>query len=362
MPPVSAVSIRHLSKRFQGQGDGAPALADLSVEIPASSFFTLLGPSGCGKSTLLRCLAGLETADDGEIEIAGTLVFSRAKGISIPANRRRIGMVFQSYAIWPHMSVVENVSFPLEIQRARNVRKRAVEALALVGLEQFADRDASKLSGGQQQRVALARAIVAEPGLLLLDEPLSNLDAALREQMRAELQSLQRRLRTTTIYVTHDQVEALSLSDTVAVMKNGRFVEIAAPEQLYGAPRTAFAARFVGGANVFPCERGCGGRTIDTPLGELCASRAPSAAETRFFIRPERVRVVETRPPDAANAVPCVIKGRRFTGDATELDLALPHPGGEAALCARISAGATPSGERAWAIIDPADIHFVTDV
>jgi iron(III) transport system ATP-binding protein len=360
---VSAISIRHLSKRFQGQGQGAPALADLSVDVASSTFFTLLGPSGCGKSTLLRCIAGLEMADDGEIEIDGTLVFSRAKGINVPANRRRIGMVFQSYAIWPHMSVLENVSFPLEIQRSRNVRKRAIEALALVGLEQFADRNASQLSGGQQQRVALARAIVAEPNLLLLDEPLSNLDAALREQMRAELQTLQSRLRTTTIYVTHDQVEALSLSDIVAVMRNGRFVEVATPEQLYAEPRTAFAARFVGGANVFACRGSRGGHgTIETALGALRASRPPSEAESCIFIRPERIKIAEVRPTDAANVLQCVLKGRRFTGEATEFDLVVPDRDGDVSLCARtFGATAAAPGARVWAVIDPKDIHFVAD-
>jgi iron(III) transport system ATP-binding protein len=342
-----------------GQTD-APALYDLSIDIHKGQFFTLLGPSGCGKSTLLRCIAGLETADEGEIDIGGELVFSAARGIDVPPNKRRIGMVFQSYAIWPHMTVIQNVAFPLETRKAPRPRPRAMEALALVGLEAFADRLASKLSGGQQQRVALARAIVAEPALLLLDEPLSNLDAALREQMRAELQNLQRRLRMTTVYVTHDQVEALSLSDTIAVMRAGELIEIAPPKELYQRPRSAFSARFVGGANVLSgCSlKAAGGAVVQTPFGMLEVNEAVPDGEHMFFVRPEHIRVLSSRPPNSANSFACRVISRRFVGEATEFDLVVGED--KTMLCARAAEPppVEPEG-RAWISIDPNVIHFL---
>jgi iron(III) transport system ATP-binding protein len=360
---VTTVSIRNLSKRFTGQSAAAPALRDLSVEIADGMFFTLLGPSGCGKSTLLRCIAGLETADSGEIEIGGRLVFSSARGIDVPPNQRRVGMVFQSYAIWPHMTVIENVMFPLQVGRHPAARAKAMEALALVGLEAFADRFAPKLSGGQQQRVAVARAIVAEPALLLLDEPLSNLDAALREQMRTELQALQRRLRMTTVYVTHDQVEALSLSDSIAVMRAGEFVEIAAPEDLYRRPRSAFSARFVGGANLLegrarPAPGG--GTAIDTLCGVWQAAEAAAEGPCRFFVRPEQLAVRAERP-EGANVFLCRIKRRRFIGETTEFDLAVGEGEQAVVLCARISAAPSVQPDSAaWVVIDPRDVCFLS--
>jgi ABC-type Fe3+/spermidine/putrescine transport system ATPase subunit len=207
--------------------------------------FTLLGPSGCGKTTTLRCVAGLENPDHGDIRLAGEVVFSSANGIRVPPSKRKIGMVFQSYAIWPHMTVFQNVAYPLRgrgLGRSE-IRERAMEALRMVSLEDFADRSAPKLSGGQQQRVALARAIAGKPRLFLLDEPLSNLDAKLREEMRGQILDLQRKLGVTTLYVTHDQVEALSMSHRIAVMEQGRIVEVAAPRDVYLHPRSRFAAR-----------------------------------------------------------------------------------------------------------------------
>jgi iron(III) transport system ATP-binding protein len=359
---VTTVSIRTLSKRFTGQSAAAPALRELSVEITDGMFFTLLGPSGCGKSTLLRCIAGLETADSGEIEIGGRLVFSSAQGIDVPPNQRRVGMVFQSYAIWPHMTVIENVMFPLQVGRHPTPRAKAMEALSLVGLEAFADRFAPKLSGGQQQRVAVARAVVAEPALLLLDEPLSNLDAALREQMRTELHALQRRLCMTTVYVTHDQVEALSLSDSIAVMRAGEFVEIASPEDLYHRPRSAFSARFVGGANLLDGRARPlpgGGTAIDTPFG-IWHAAAAAEGPCRFFVRPEQLAVRADRPT-GGNVFSCRIKRRRFIGETTEFDLAVGEGEQTAVLCARAAAApAVRPGSAAWVAVDPHDIRFLS--
>jgi len=224
------------------------ALQGISLEVAAGEFFTLLGPSGCGKTTVLRSIAGLETPTGGAIRIAGDTVFSAEQGINVPPNRRDISMVFQSYAIWPHMTVGANVAFPLEGTRLSRAERNAEvqRALDLVGLGGHAERPAPLLSGGQQQRVALARAFVKNAKLLLLDEPLSNLDAKLREQMRDELRDLQKRVGTTTVYVTHDQDEALAMSDRIAMMRDGRVVEIGSPEDLYLRPRKRFTAEFLG--------------------------------------------------------------------------------------------------------------------
>src|SRR6188508_2850730 len=216
-------AIENLRKTFVAPGNVVVNAVDgISLGIGTGKLITLLGPSGCGKTTTLRCLAGLERPESGKIIIAEETVCDTDRGIFVSPSDRGIGMVFQSYAIWPHMTVYQNVAFPLEVQREPDVRARTLRALDLVGLGALGDRYASRLSGGQQQRVAFARAIVAEPEVLLLDEPLSNLDAALREQMCAELRRLHERVRLTTLYVTHDQGEALSLSDRIAVMRDGR--------------------------------------------------------------------------------------------------------------------------------------------
>ena len=230
-------------------------IEDASFTLAPGTFFTLLGPSGCGKTTTLRCIAGLEEPDQGSIRVGPTVFFDAKAGISVPLNRREIGMVFQSYAIWPHMSVFENVAFPLRVAKDRGydrteTQRLVNDALAIVDLAGYGDRSATQLSGGQQQRVALARAIVRQPKLLLLDEPLSNLDAALREGMRNELKRLQQRLGVTTIYVTHDQAEALEMSDTIAVLNRGRIVQMAPPREIYFRPADAFVAGFIGTTNL----------------------------------------------------------------------------------------------------------------
>jgi iron(III) transport system ATP-binding protein len=254
------ITVVDLAKSFTGETGLARAIDGIDFEVPSGTFLTLLGPSGCGKTTTLRCLAGLERPDRGQIQIGGSVVVDMARRVFVPVHKRRIGMVFQSYAIWPHMTVMQNVCYPLEELRLnRNeVRTRGEAALELVGLRGYGSRLAPNLSGGQQQRVALARALVGEPEVLLLDEPLSNLDAKLRETMRGELRALQQRLGITTVYVTHDQVEALSMSDWVAVMSNGKIVEQGAPRELYERPKTRFVADFLGMTNFLPrCPHGC---------------------------------------------------------------------------------------------------------
>src|SRR3974390_2647341 len=248
------------------------ALQAVDFDVSLGSTVSLLGPSGCGKTTMLRSIAGLETPNAGRISIGNVVVFDNERVINLPSERRQIGMVFQSYAVWPHMTVGENVGFPLKIRRTptKEIKARVTEVLSLVGLAGYADRPSTNLSGGQQQRVALARAIVHEPRLVLLDEPLSNLDAKLRQQMRTELKLLQRRLGFTAIYVTHDQEEALALSDTVIVMNHGRVEAMAPPRELFTHPRTPFVAGFVGFDNLYEGE-------IDW-VGDV-GSRNPTAAD-----------------------------------------------------------------------------------
>ncbi len=277
------------------------AVDDVSFRIEAGEFFTLLGPSGCGKTTTLRSIAGLETPDEGRIAIGGQAVFDARAGVNLPANRRDLGMVFQSYAVWPHMSVLRNVAFPLEVHGAsrREAAEGARRALDLVGLGHLAERSATLLSGGQQQRVALARAIVRPVRLLLFDEPLSNLDAELRIQMRVELRDLQRRLSATSVYVTHDQEEAMALSDRIAVMRAGRIVEVGTPDQLYLRPRHPFTARFIGQAELVPADllrRDGGGALLRTRLGDIACEWAGDVAPgpASLLVRPEHI---ELHPP-----------------------------------------------------------------
>ena len=210
------------------EGKTIKALDNVDLTIPANRIFTLLGPSGCGKTTLLRCIVGLETPDAGEISIGDEVVLSKEKNISVPPEKRGLGMVFQTYAIWPHMNVFDNVAYPLQTRNdpREEIRQRVAKTLHFVQLDGFEKRPATKLSGGQQQRVALARALVAEPKVILFDEPLSNLDAKLREETRKELRTFLAELKITAVYVTHDRIEALSLSDTIAVMRDGRIVEM----------------------------------------------------------------------------------------------------------------------------------------
>lgn len=246
------IEVKNLKKVFSSRDAEVSAVDGVSFKVPKGSLFTLLGPSGCGKSTTLRCIAGLEKPDEGEIVIGGETLSSTSSGVFIPPYKRNIGMVFQSYAVWPHLTVFENVAYPLRMLKRprREIQAKVRAVLETVGLAAFENRPAPQLSGGQQQRVALARALVKEPEILLLDEPLSNLDAKLRERMRHEIADLLRRLQITSVYVTHDQAEALSISDHVVVMSDGRIVEEGAPKELYLRPRTPFVADFVGISNL----------------------------------------------------------------------------------------------------------------
>jgi ABC-type Fe3+/spermidine/putrescine transport system ATPase subunit len=241
-----------LTKRF----GSVTAVDGISFTIQPSEVFTLLGPSGCGKSTTLRLVAGLEQPDAGRLELRGKTIASASERLFLPPEKRNMGMVFQSYAIWPHMTVFENVAFPLQLRHwpKAKIREAVTNTLATVGLEGLEDRPATMLSGGQQQRVALARALVYNPDILLLDEPLSNLDAKLREHMRVELRSLQRRLGIAVLFVTHDQAEAMALSDRVAVMSAGHIEQIGTPAEVYERPATTFVRDFLGRAITLECR------------------------------------------------------------------------------------------------------------
>ena len=245
-----------------------PAVDAIDFEVAAGSLVTLLGPSGCGKTTTLRLIAGLEKPDAGEVSVGGRVLTSSARGVYVPPEKRRMGMVFQTYAIWPHMSVFENIAFPLREQRVRSaeIRERVMAMLDTLGLTGFHDRPAPLLSGGQQQRVALGRALVADPDVLLLDEPFSNLDARLREGMRLELKEIQTRVGVTTLFVTHDQAEAMILSDRVLVLNAGRIAQEGSPRHIYEQPRTQFVMDFLGQVDHV------GARVVRTPEG-ACVAR-----------------------------------------------------------------------------------------
>ncbi|HLQ05928.1 MAG TPA: ABC transporter ATP-binding protein [Verrucomicrobiae bacterium] len=311
------LAVESLRKTFTLDRGQVRAVEDVSFTVEDGRFFTLLGPSGCGKTTTLRCVAGLERPEGGTITLDET-VFS-GPGRFVPTYSRDIGMVFQSYAIWPHMTVFENAAFPLRVADKRppeaEIRRMVGEALALVGLEGLEERPAPQLSGGQQQRLALARALVRSPKLLLLDEPLSNLDAKLRERMRIELRQLQRRLGITTIYVTHDQGEALFLSHRVAVMQNGRIVQEGTPRELYAHPASGFVADFVGEATflagvVVPEGLRALGGTVRCSLSDGLAL----GEQGLLVLRPENI-TVRAAASGAPNEFAGTLRVAAFLGD-----------------------------------------------
>ncbi|HEU4661855.1 MAG TPA: ABC transporter ATP-binding protein [Pseudolabrys sp.] len=315
------VTLEGLNKNFGAEH----AVHDVSLSIAPGEFVTLLGPSGCGKTTTLRCVAGLERPDGGEIRIGGDLVAAPEQGIHLAPELRNIGMVFQSYAVWPHMSVFDNVAYGLRVRHVRSadVKARTMRALELVGLASLANRYATKLSGGQRQRVALARAIVYEPRVVLFDEPLSNLDAKLREQMRVELVRLQHEVGITSLYVTHDQTEALVMSDRVVVMNKGTIQQVGAPHDIYVHPANAFVANFIGATNLLKgTARGSndGIHEVEIPLGESHAPLHVKAAGNGSFSSGQEV-TVSVRPEDLsihAQAPEAADLGNVFEGEVVD--------------------------------------------
>jgi iron(III) transport system ATP-binding protein len=334
------LTVRNLVKTFadgRRARERVLAVNDISLDVPQGQLFTLLGPSGCGKTTTLRSVAGLEKPDTGVISVAGRTLFDSSQRVNVPANRRRLGMVFQSYAIWPHMNVFKNVAFPLMVRSGAERMSRKVIAervdrvLAVVRLDHLRDRQATDLSGGQQQRLALARALVMEPPLLLLDEPLSNLDAKLREEMRFELKRLQRQMDITTIYVTHDQVEALAMSNVIAVMNEGTIEQVGRPRDIYNNPRSHFVADFIGTTNFFSAtveERpGEGSYRVVAPQGSVVVETgAPLRVgdAVTVSIRPEHIQLeagVDASPGPGVWHGEVVT--RAFLGDAVDHQVAV---------------------------------------
>ena len=349
--------VKSLCTEYPGdRGQAIRATHDVSFDVPDGKLFTLLGPSGCGKTTTLRSIAGLEMPKSGEISLHGKVVFSSAARIFIPPNRRNFGMVFQSYAIWPHMSVYENAAFPLEARRRKPSRKeiadRVMRVLRAVGLDDLVERTATKLSGGQQQRLALARALLMEPQLLLLDEPLSNLDAKLRERMRFELKRMQRELALTTVYVTHDQSEALALSHEIAVMSEGRIVQIGTPREIYQRPRNRFVADFIGTTNLIDAqvidEMQDGRCRVGTPIGALdvaCLDRVRRNDAVIVSVRPEDIELSEQQPEGTDRDTICVgsVDAKAFLGEHLDFHVKI----GNLVLLARAhSSLRTPVGDR----------------
>ena len=338
----TVLALDRVSKRFSAE---AAAVDSVSLSIRRGEVFTLLGPSGCGKTTTLRLVAGLERPDAGEITLRDRVVASAARRLFVVPNQRNLGMVFQSYAVWPHMTVFENVAYPLRLRGLGKaaVRDRVARVLDLVGLGGLEARPGTLLSGGQMQRLALCRALVYEPDLLLLDEPFSNLDAKLREQMRMEVKLLQRRLGITVLFVTHDQVEALSLSDRIAVMHGGRVEQVGTPRALYERPASAFVRDFLGqtvilsGRVATPASDEATGCVTVAMNGALAgcsltgrnaspAALAPGSAAT-VAIRPEDIRVErDDAAPREANHLLGTIDALSFVGDRYEARVSL---GGE---------------------------------
>lgn len=318
------ISIENLSLRY---GD-VTVFDALDLEVADGESLVLLGPSGCGKTSTMRCIAGLEEPSAGSITIGDRTVFSAADGITVSPHRRNVGMVFQSYAVWPHKTVFENVAFSLRRQRvaAGQIRERVGRVLEIVGLGEMFDRGASLLSGGQMQRVALARSLVMEPSVLLLDEPLSNLDARLRERLRLELRELQLSLGLTTVYVTHDQAEAFALADRIALMQGGKILQLGSPEEIYAHPATTSLARFLGVGNIFGCAVRQGtARVADSELiVELPTSAGSPTGTTSVCMRPEDLTIAPlTETPHEVNTWAGRVVVSSFQGASTRYRIAL---------------------------------------
>lgn len=320
--------IAHLDKLFPG--GARAAVSDVSFTVEAGEIVVLLGPSGCGKTTTLRCVAGLEHPTGGEIHIGDAVVSAPKRGILVPPRNRNIGMVFQSYAVWPHMTVRQNVAYPLKTRKLSGavMDRKIAGALELVGLEDYAERSVTTLSGGQMQRVALARAVVYEPQLLLLDEPLSNLDAMLRLRLRDDLRKIVKAAGLTALYVTHDQAEAVVLGDRIGVMRDGLLLQMASPQEIYNRPSDLFVAGFTGASNVLDgtvtARDGEYGQ-VRTASGDVLRAWMPAGVTpgvaVKLALRPENVRL--DAPEGMENRFHATVRERRYLGTETAYDLAV---------------------------------------
>jgi multiple sugar transport system ATP-binding protein len=344
------ITIKNLTKRF-GQ---VIAVNDISLTVEPGTFLTLLGPSGCGKTTLLRCVAGLEDPDGGEIYIGDKLVFSHPRGISLPSGQRDLGLVFQNYALWPHMTVHKNMTFALEIRNLskEEMDKRVRESLAEVQMEGYEDRYPREMSGGQQQRIALARMLAYRPKVFLMDEPLSNLDARLRMDMRAEIKRLHHVAGATTIYVTHDQVEALTMSSNIAVMKEGVLQQLDTPDTVYHYPANLFVADFIGNPKVNLLDGVVNGNSVD--LGQLKIGMDTLGA-------PEKV-VVAVRPEDVAistDPVPGSVEFTAYSVLPSGADSTIIAQLGELEITVRVMGISTINmDDKIWLTFDPQTLNL----
>jgi len=350
------ISIRALSKQFTVTGGKVTALNDLDLDVAKGEFFVIVGASGSGKTTLLRCVGGLESPERGEIRIADQLVCSDNPPTWIPPQQRRLGMVFQSYAVWPHLTVFENVALPLaegaqRIPRAE-VAGRVNEALRLVQLEEQTHRSATLLSGGQQQRVALARAIAVNPMVLLMDEPLSNLDARLREEVRGKIRELAKHLDFTVLYVTHDQVEAMAIADKIALLQAGELLQVGAPMDLYYHPSRVEVAEFFGLVN-WLTGKSIGPHLIETTIGSFhIKTTATPGDEVLLGFRPECLTIVDSPPGTGENTMRANLRSSTFLGDQFTYDVVIR----EHALVGKSRAIITQGNGQLNLYVDPADI------
>ncbi|HRE00616.1 MAG TPA: ABC transporter ATP-binding protein [Ilumatobacteraceae bacterium] len=361
---AAAIDVRHLSKSFvRRHGERIVPVDDVSFTVAAGEFVVLLGPSGCGKTTLLRCIAGLEQPDQGEIRLGATTVYSSSAKVALPPERRSASVVFQSYALWPHLTVTKNVAYPLRhggIPRDE-VRARVRDVMAMVGVAHLADQHPGQLSGGQQQRVALARALTAGYDVVLFDEPLSNVDAKVREQLRVDLLAMQRDFGFAALYVTHDQTEAMELGHRIAVLRDGRIEQLATPVDVYRRPANPYVASFVGRANGFDGEV----IAVDGPdvvvsseIGRMHGTSAEGACavgdHVHGIIRPESVQIIAPPPSQA--------RDNEWTGQIDDIVFSGPHlnlkvtVGSRSIEVAASSASAIPSlGSQVGLRVEPAN-------
>jgi iron(III) transport system ATP-binding protein len=357
------ISIQNLQLKY---GDFV-AIENFNLDVADGEALVLLGESGCGKTSTMRCLAGLEEPSAGRIIINDVVVFDSEKGINLPPNKRNVGMVFQSYAVWPHMTVFQNVAYSLNLQRLskKEIQERVTEVLTTVGLENFAERGASLLSGGQMQRVALARSLVMRPSVLMLDEPLSNLDARLRDRLRVELREIQLRLGLTCVYVTHDQHEAFALADRIALLQGGKIVQIGGPREMYETPASASIAHFLGVSNVMDCETvGPDHSSVSvTVTGHdmtvHSSQRIPArTAEMKVCMRAEDLQI-SAQPKAAANSWKGKIMVAGFQGNDVRYAVEL-ESGLELEALGTIKRGEKHEvGDSVWVTIEPDQVQIL---